>query len=70
MGGFIDPLAGNRTASAPVLVFQQERDVQLPAGVTVGFKNDFDAGVLFVHRSADSYARLWLPSGEAMVYPW
>lgn len=54
-------------STAPVLVFEPDGDAQLSARVTV---NKFDVGVLFVHRSGDSYAKLCFgrsSSGDAMV---
>lgn len=58
MDWFHDPILGSRKATAPVLLFSQDGDVHLSAKATVDFRNRSDAGVLFAHCSADSYAEL------------
>jgi regulation of enolase protein 1 (concanavalin A-like superfamily) len=67
---FNDPAGSVRHASAPVLAFPVEGDLQLSARVTVDFASDYDAGVLFVHQGPDDHAKLCFersPDGEAMV---
>lgn len=70
MDCFNDPISGSRTAAAPVLVFKHDRDVQLSVRGTLDFKDTFEFGALFAHRSADSHAKLGIErslSGKMMV---
>ena len=67
---FNDPAGSASTANAPVLVAPVLGDCQLSARVQVEFGATFDAGVLFVHQSADDYAKLCFersPIGEHTV---
>lgn len=67
---FNDPGSATRHASAPALVVPADQDLQLSARVQVGFASAFDAGVLFVHQSAEDHAKLCFersPDGEPMV---
>ncbi len=67
---FNDPNGESRVATAPVLAFEQRCDFQLSARVSVDFANRFDAGVLFIHRSDEDYAKLCFersPAGDDLV---
>ncbi len=54
---FNDPTTSSRTSNAPALVFQPATDFQLRATVAAQLQAEFDAGVLFVHRGPDDYAK-------------
>ena len=67
---FTDPVSGERTASAPALLFEPEGDFALSARVSVGFSGVFDAGVLCLWQSEDQWAKLCFehsPQRRAMV---
>lgn len=72
---FNNPSSGDlanpeRVANAPALVAAIDGDFQLSATVTVDFEATFDAGVLFVHQTADDWAKLCFefdPTGQPMV---
>jgi putative acetyltransferase len=53
-----DPLTGERTASAPALLFEPEGDFALSARVRTAFAGVFDAGVLCLWQSEDQWAKL------------
>lgn len=65
-----DPLTGERTASAPALLFEPEGDFALSARVSAGFTGVFDAGVLCLWQSEDQWAKLCFehsPQRQGMV---
>ena len=67
---FADPSGAAPIRSAPVLAGDVDGDCQVTARVTVAFGAVFDAGVLFLHRDDDTYAKLCFeqsPEGEATV---
>ena len=68
---FIDPQrSAEPTLNAPALVGDPTGDYLLSARVTVGFAGTFDAGVLMLHASDRSWAKLcfeYSPDGQPMV---
>ncbi|CAA9394851.1 MAG: hypothetical protein AVDCRST_MAG35-582 [uncultured Quadrisphaera sp.] len=65
-----DPVSGERTVSAPALLFEPEGDFALSARVRVGFSGVFDAGVLCLWQSEEQWAKLCFehsPQRRAMV---
>jgi regulation of enolase protein 1 (concanavalin A-like superfamily) len=56
---FLDPAGSYVQRSAPVALFvPPDENLLLSAQVTVGFGSIFDAGVLFVYRDAERWAKL------------
>lgn len=67
---FNDPAGPTRVANAPALVCRVSGDFQLEATINVDFAATFDAGVLFVHQTAEDWAKLCFerdPTGQPMV---
>ena len=67
---FNDPAGSERVANAPALMCEVSGDFQLEATINVDFAATFDAGVLFVHQTADDWAKLCFerdPKGQPMV---
>lgn len=67
---FNDPTSATRTSSAPALVFSPEGDFTLSARISADLVSEFDAGVLFVHRGPDDYAKFCFersPAGENTI---
>jgi regulation of enolase protein 1 (concanavalin A-like superfamily) len=54
---FNDPSSPTRIRNAPALVCHMTGDFQLRATVNPQLVADFDAGVLFIHRGPDDYAK-------------
>jgi regulation of enolase protein 1 (concanavalin A-like superfamily) len=67
---FLDPGGGPEKLDAPRLLGEVEGDFTLSARVAVGFRSDFDAGVLLLWSHERSWAKLCFevsPQREAMV---
>jgi regulation of enolase protein 1 (concanavalin A-like superfamily) len=67
---FNDPASSERVANAPALMCGVSGDFQLEATINVDFAATFDAGVLFVHQTADDWAKLCFerdPTGQPMI---
>jgi regulation of enolase protein 1 (concanavalin A-like superfamily) len=67
---FNDPAGSERVANAPALMCEVSGDFQLEATINVDFAATFDAGVLFVHQTADDWAKLCFerdPTGQPMI---
>jgi regulation of enolase protein 1 (concanavalin A-like superfamily) len=67
---FNDPAGPARVANAPALMCRVSGDFQLEATINVDFAATFDAGVLFIHQTADDWAKLCFerdPKGQPMV---
>lgn len=67
---FNDPAGPTRVANAPALMCRVSGDFQLEATINVDFAATFDAGVLFIHQTADDWAKLCFeydPTGQPMV---
>ena len=67
---FNDPAGSERVANAPALMCGVSGDFQLEATINVDFAATFDAGVLFVHQTADDWAKLCFerdPTGQPMI---
>ena len=67
---FSDPQGALPVDNAPALVFEPEGDFVFSTKVKVAFKADFDAGVLLVYQSAESWAKLcfeYEPQGFPLV---
>ena len=54
---FIDPQGEYRVTNSPKLVFQPDQYFQLSARVKVDFATDYDAGVIVVYKSENSWAK-------------
>jgi regulation of enolase protein 1 (concanavalin A-like superfamily) len=55
---FISPFDGKVSANSPMLLFQPADDFVLRAKVTVGFRSQWDAGVLVVYADEKTWAKL------------
>ena len=55
---FVSPIDGARRENSPRLVFQPADDFILSARVTVGFRSQWDAGVLVVYVNDTTWAKL------------
>lgn len=67
---FIDPEVSVRVHNAPALLFTAGSPCQLSARVTVEAEATFDAGVLTVRQSEDTWAKLCFersPQGQLMI---
>ena len=68
---FLDPAGSAPKLTAPrLLAAAPAGDFSLSARVSVDFAADFDAGVLMLHATDDTWAKLcfeYSPQGEAMV---
>jgi uncharacterized protein len=67
---FSDPGGPDRFAAAPALLARVQGDFTLSAHVTAELSSTYDAGVLLLHRDADTWAKLCLersPQGRPTV---
>jgi uncharacterized protein len=55
---FVSPIDGARRENSPRLVFQPADDFVLSARVTVGFRSQWDAGVLVLYVNDTTWAKL------------
>lgn len=67
---FVSPQGDRPTLNAPALVFDVSKDFMLSCRVKVGFKAAFDAGVLYLYQTDESWAKLcfeFSPQAAPMV---